>query len=551
MSKTRFIFITGGVVSSIGKGITTATLGALLQGRGFTVKLRKLDPYLNVDPGTMSPIQHGEVYVTNDGAETDMDLGHYERFTGVPTAETDSLTTGKIYSKVLSKERRGDYLGATVQVIPHITDAIKEFCLNHIDATDFVLCEIGGTVGDIEILPFLEAIRQVRNDLGPERVMFIHLTFLPYIKASGELKTKPSQHSVRTLQGAGIQPDLLLCRAEEDIPLSSRKKLALLCNIPERRIIPALNVSSIYEVPLTYHAAGLDLEVCQYFNIQESNEGVEKALVFWKSITYNFKPTHKVKIGMVGKYMKLLDSYKSLIEAIKHGGYANNAEIDIHFFDSDDLDDSFKTMNAIVIPGGYGKRGIKGMIKVIQYAREYKIPILGICLGAQLMCIEYAQHVLGLKNATSTEFDDTTSEPIVILLKEWMSEQGIETRSKEDDLGGTMRLGAYPCTIKPNTLASVVYGQSTIEERHRHRYEINSMRYQKHFELSGLIFSGLSPDGLLPEIIEVKNHPWFLGVQYHPELTSYPFKPHPIFVALVKASIESQISSQKKMQVSV
>lgn len=532
---TRFIFITGGVVSSLGKGITAAVLGNLLKAQGFSIRLRKLDPYLNIDPGTMSPFQHGEVYVTDDGIETDLDLGHYERFTGIPTKSTDYITTGKIYESVLKKERKGEYIGATVQVIPHITNQIKEFIINHTQNLDFVICEIGGTVGDIEVLPFLEAIRQMRYDLGPSQTMFIHLTLLPYIKAAKELKTKPCQHSVKTLQSAGIQPDLLVCRAEEDFLENTIQKLSLFCNLPENRVIKALDVSNIYEIPLTYHESQLDTEVLNYFNLSPSIEPLEKELSFWKGITRDFKPQKKVKVGIIGKYLQVMDSYKSLIEAIKHASYSLKLDVDIIYFDAEQDKLDFSNMQAILVPGGFGQRGFEGKLKAIQYARENKIPYLGICLGAQLMCVEFARNILHISDANTTEFDPKTLNPVVILMEEWVAQHGIEKRSHDANIGGTMRLGSYPCAIRTDTLAYEIYQMPIIEERHRHRYEINAFKYKEQFEQNGLLFSGTSPNGLLPEIVELKDHPFFIGVQFHPELKSYPFKPNPLFVKWLDA----------------
>jgi len=549
MKQPRFIFITGGIVSSLGKGITTAALGNLLQARGFKVKLRKLDPYLNIDPGTMSPIEHGEVFVTDDGAETDLDLGHYERFTGVPAKKTDCITAGKIYDSVLKKERKGEYTGETVQVIPHISNKIKEFILNETEDLDFVLYEIGGTVGDIEILPFLETIRQMRYDVGTENTIFIHLVLLPYLKTSGEIKTKPCQHSVKTLQSAGIQPDLLICRSEEDIDDSIIKKISLFCNVAHKRVIRALDTDNVYKMPLNYHAEGLDKEVCDYFKLSTHAKSLDKTLQFWKSITYDFHPKNTVKIGMVGKYLKLSDSYKSLIEALKHAACSLNLGIEIINFDSEDATQNFSQLDAILVPGGFGSRGIEGKISAIKYARENNMPFFGICLGAQLMCVEFARNSLHLKSAHSVEFDSSTKEPIVMLMKEWISKKGTEERSEKDLIGGTMRLGAYPCFIKPNTLAHKIYGKNHIEERHRHRYEINISQYKQSFEEHGMYFSGTSFDERLPEIIELKDHPFFIGVQFHPELKSSPFAPHPIFREFLKAASTKQNALKVKTDV--
>ncbi|MDH5722745.1 MAG: CTP synthase [Alphaproteobacteria bacterium] len=536
---TRFIFITGGVVSSLGKGLGSAALGALLQARGYSVRLCKLDPYLNVDPGTMSPFQHGEVYVTDDGAETDLDLGHYERFTGVPAKGTDNTTTGRIYTSVLQKERRGDYLGATIQVIPHITNEIQDFIREKDGTADFVLCEIGGTVGDIESLPFLEAIRQFGNEVGRERAIFIHVTLLPYIPAAGELKTKPTQHSVKELMSHGIRPQILLCRADREIEKDERRKIALFCNIDEKKVIPALDVSSIYEVPLTYHAEGLDDEVMDCFGIKKSKK---PDLSKWEKIIQNIKePEGEVKIAIVGKYTNLADSYKSLNEALIHGGIANKVKVRLDFmeaeiFESENPEDYLAGANGILVPGGFGERGAEGKIKAVQYAREKKIPYLGICFGMQMAVIEAARNLCSIKNAGSTEFGPC-KESVVGLMTEWVKGNATEKRKASTDKGGTMRLGAYPCHLEKGTLVRDVYGASDISERHRHRYEVN-MSYRAKLEEAGLRFSGLSPDGTLPEIVEHKDHPWFIGVQFHPELKSKPFDPHPLFVSFIKAAVK-------------
>ena len=536
---TRFIFITGGVVSSLGKGLASAALGALLQARGYKVRLRKLDPYLNVDPGTMSPYQHGEVYVTDDGAETDLDLGHYERFTGVPARRSDSVTTGRIYSNVLAKERRGDYLGATVQVIPHVTDAIKEFVLAETDGEDFVLCEIGGTVGDIESLPFLEAIRQVGNELGRERTLFIHLTLVPYIRSAGELKTKPTQHSVKELQSLGIQPDIVVCRTEMEIPADSRKKIALFCNVRPENVVQALDVDTIYQVPVAYHAQGLDTQVVRHFGLDDKEPDLQR----WKGIVHRVRqPEGEVSIAIVGKYMNLRDSYKSLAEALTHGGIANNVKVKLDWIDSvifeqEDAVQHLEHVNGILVPGGFGERGTEGKISAAQFARERNVPYFGICFGMQMAVIEATRHLVGIKNASSTEFGPTP-EPVVGLLTEWMRGNQIERRNAEDDLGGTMRLGAYEAKLAKGSRVSEVYGGATsISERHRHRYEVNPA-YVDRLEAAGMKFSGMSPDGSLPEIIEIPDHPWFIGVQYHPELKSKPFEPHPLFTSFVKAAVE-------------
>ncbi|MCB1782584.1 MAG: CTP synthase [Alphaproteobacteria bacterium] len=536
---TRYIFITGGVVSSLGKGLGAAALGALLQARGYRVRLCKLDPYLNVDPGTMSPFQHGEVFVTDDGAETDLDLGHYERFTGVPAKATDNTTTGRIYTEVLSRERKGDYLGATIQVIPHITNAIKDFIAEKENTADFVLCEIGGTVGDIESLPFLEAIRQFGNEVGDDRALFLHVTLLPYIPAAGELKTKPTQHSVKELMSAGIRPDILLCRADRPIDDEERAKIALFCNIDVKKVIPALDVSSIYEVPLTYHGEGLDRQVMESFGIKDIPN---LDLSIWENIIHNIKePEGEVKIAIVGKYTNLADSYKSLNEALIHGGIANKVKVKLQFieaeiFESHDPEQYLAGANGILVPGGFGARGAEGKIRAAQYARERKIPYFGICFGMQMAVIEGARNLCGIKKAGSTEFGPC-DEPIVGLMTEWVKDDKKQKRGKDGDLGGTMRLGAYPAKLKKGSRVNEIYESEKISERHRHRYEVN-MAYRERLESEGMTFSGLSPDGLLPEIIEYPDHPWFVGVQFHPELKSKPFDPHPLFVSFIQAAMK-------------
>jgi CTP synthase len=533
---TRYIFITGGVVSSLGKGLAAAALGALLQARGYTVRLCKLDPYLNVDPGTMSPYQHGEVYVTDDGAETDLDLGHYERFTGRPATQTDNITTGRIYTHVLGKERRGDYLGATIQVIPHITDEIKAFVREKEGSADFVLCEIGGTVGDIESLPFLEAIRQFSNEVGTSRSIFIHVTLLPYIATAGELKTKPTQHSVKELMSAGIRPDILLCRADRPIDADETRKIALFCNLPEARVIPAIDVKSIYEVPLTYHAEGLDTQVMACFGLQTA----EPSLARWDDIVDRYKnPESRVKIAIVGKYTTLTDSYKSLNEALIHGGMANRVAVDLKFIESETFEDpsriyELEDVHGILVPGGFGQRGTEGKINAAKFARERKIPYFGICFGMQMAVIEAARNLCGLEGANSTEFGPC-DVPVVGLMTEWLRGNEMEQRGKNGDLGGTMRLGAYPAALKDGSRVAAIYGSKEISERHRHRYEVN-MNFVPQLEEQGMIFSGLSPDGKLPEIVEIQNHPWFVGVQFHPELKSKPFDPHPLFVSFIGAA---------------
>ncbi|MEE8144898.1 MAG: CTP synthase [Kiloniellales bacterium] len=534
---TRFIFITGGVVSSLGKGLTSASLAALLQARGFKVRLRKLDPYLNVDPGTMSPYQHGEVYVTDDGAETDLDLGHYERYTGVAGRKSDNVTTGQIYSKVIARERRGDYLGATVQVIPHVTDAIKEFITADLSGEDFIVCEIGGTVGDIESLPFLEAIRQLGNEKGREGSLFVHLTLVPYIASAGELKTKPTQHSVKELQGLGIQPDILVCRSEHPIPLDARRKIALFCNVPERAVIRALDVDTIYAVPRAYHEEGLDSEVCRHFGIE--TEPLD--LSMWDRVVERIRhPDGEVTIGVVGKYTSLIDSYKSLAEALAHGGVANNVRVNVNWLDSEIFESQgaiqhLENVHGILVPGGFGERGAEGKIAAACFARERSVPYFGICFGMQMAVIEAARHLAGLPGAGSTEFGPC-EDSIVGLLTEWTHGKQVERRNMDSELGGTMRLGAYPCTLLPETKVRNIYGIEKISERHRHRYEVN-INYRQKLEDVGLRFSGLSPDGELPEIVEAEDHPWFIGVQFHPELKSKPYDPHPLFISFIEAAV--------------
>ncbi|MGD8327282.1 MAG: CTP synthase [Sphingomonadales bacterium] len=534
----RFIFITGGVVSSLGKGLLSASLGALLQARGYSVRLRKLDPYLNVDPGTMSPYQHGEVYVTDDGAETDLDLGHYERFTGVASRQSDNVTSGRIYSDILTKERRGDYLGGTVQVIPHVTDAIKEFAIADTDDVDFVLCEIGGTVGDIESLPFMEAIRQLGNELGEKQSIFIHLTLVPYLAAAGELKTKPTQHSVKELRGIGIQPQILICRAEREIPASERAKIALFCNVRKEAVIQALDASSIYAVPIQYHREGLDDEVLRAFGI----EGVPAPdLTRWDEIVERLeKPEGEVTIAVVGKYTGLKDAYKSLSEALTHGGIANRVKVNIDWiesevFETEDVVSRLEHVHGILVPGGFGHRGAEGKIAAAKFAREHDVPYFGICFGMQMAVLEGARHLAGIENANSTEFGPC-KDPLVGLMTEWDSVTGKERRSEDDDLGGTMRLGAYPAKLDGNSHVAAIYGSTEISERHRHRYEVN-ITYKDKLEAAGMRFSGLSPDGELPEIVEYPDHPWFIGVQYHPELKSKPFDPHPLFASFIEAAL--------------
>jgi len=535
---TRFIFITGGVVSSLGKGLSSAALGALLQARGFKVRLRKLDPYLNVDPGTMSPYQHGEVYVTDDGAETDLDLGHYERFTGVPSRRGDNVTTGRIYSTVIQKERRGDYLGGTVQVIPHVTDAIKDFIKADTADADFVLCEIGGTVGDIESLPFLEAIRQLGNELGRARALYVHLTLVPYIPSAGELKTKPTQHSVKELLGLGIQPDILLCRCDREIPADARRKIAQFCNLRESAVIPALDVDTIYQVPVAYHEQGFDSEVMRHFGL----EVPAPDLANWRRTVERIRaPEGEVTIALVGKYVGLKDAYKSLSEALGHGGIANNVRVHLNWIDSEvfEREDAvawLDDVNGILVPGGFGERGTEGKIAAVRFARERKVPFFGICFGMQMAVIEASRTLAGLKGAGSTEFGPA-EHPVVGLMTEWVRGNEVERRNAAGDLGGTMRLGAYPCVLAPGSQVREIYGADSISERHRHRYEVN-INYKAQLEKVGLRFCGLSPDGELPEIVERPDHPWFIGVQFHPELKSKPFEPHPLFASFIGAAVE-------------
>ena len=535
--KTKFIFITGGVVSSLGKGLASASLASILQNRGFKVRLRKLDPYLNVDPGTMSPFQHGEVFVTDDGTEADLDLGHYERFSGVAAKKSDSTTTGKIYQRVIDKERHGDYLGSTIQVIPHVTNEIKNFIVSDLEDEDFVLCEIGGTVGDIEGQPYLEAIRQLAYDLGRNRTMFLHLTLLPYIPTAGELKTKPTQHSVKQLQEYGIQPDMLLCRSQMPIPENERKKIALFCNIREENVIPALDVSNIYQVPLAYSKEGMDKAVCSYFNLPCPDADLSR----WEKIVETLKaPEGEVKIAVVGKYVKLLEAYKSLGEALTHGGIANKYKVRIKWIDAEDLEREepsalLSDVSGILVPGGFGLRGTAGKIAAVKYAREHNIPFLGICFGMQMAVIETMRNILGVKNANTTELDENC-EAVVGLMTEWDKDGAKQIRHKDGDLGGTMRLGAYEAVLKPGSKAAAVYGTELISERHRHRYEVN-IKYKEQLERAGMVISGTSPDGKLPEIVERPDHPWFVAVQFHPELKSKPFAPHPLFVEFVRAAI--------------
>jgi CTP synthase len=538
----RFIFITGGVVSSLGKGLMAASLAALLQARGFKVRLRKLDPYLNVDPGTMSPYQHGEVYVTDDGAETDLDLGHYERFTGVPARQSDNVTSGRIYQGIIQRERRGDYLGATVQVIPHVTNAIKDFIRADISPDcDFIICEVGGTVGDIESLPFVEAIRQFRNDIGREQTLSIHTTLVPYIAAAGELKTKPTQHSVRELTSLGIQPEIIVTRCDRPLPESDREKIALFCNVRREAVVPALDAPSIYSVPAQYHEAGLDAEVLRAFGMEGAPE---PEMSRWDDVLDRlFNPEGEVTIGVVGKYVGLQDAYKSLTEALVHGGLANRVKVNIRWLDAElfehedaELAATLEPCHGILVPGGFGERGTEGKIASVHFARERRVPYFGICLGMQMACIEAARNTAGLEGAGSSEFGDQ-KEPVVGLITEWMSEEGLQRREANGDLGGTMRLGAYEAKLAGNSVVRSIYGSDMISERHRHRYEVN-IHYKEKLEQGGLVFSGMSPDGELPEIVERPDHPWFVGVQFHPELKSKPFDPHPLFASFIEAAVK-------------
>jgi CTP synthase len=535
----RYIFITGGVVSSLGKGLASAALGALLQARGFSVRLRKLDPYLNVDPGTMSPYQHGEVFVTDDGAETDLDLGHYERFTGRHANKQDNITTGRIYQEIIAKERRGDFLGGTVQVIPHVTDAIKDFIRTGNDGYDFVLVEIGGTVGDIEGLPFFEAIRQFGQEQPRGDCLYIHLTLLPYIPTAGELKTKPTQHSVKELRSIGIQPDILLCRADREIPLNERRKIALFCNVRPSAVIQALDVKSIYDVPRAYHSEGLDQEVLDNFGFKDVKE---PDLSKWNDIMHRItQPEGEVTIAVVGKYTGLLDAYKSLQEALIHGGIANKVKVKLEWIESEVFEKQdpapyLDGVHGILVPGGFGERGSEGKIKAATFARTRKVPYFGICFGMQMACIEAARSLCGIENASSTEFGET-AEPVVGTMTEWMKGNELEIRKAGGDLGGTMRLGAFDASLKPGSKIAAIYGTTRISERHRHRYEVNT-RYRDRLEKAGMSFAGMSPDGLLPETVEYPDHPWFIGVQYHPELKSKPFQPHPLFKSFIAAAID-------------
>lgn len=538
---TRFIFITGGVVSSLGKGLTSASIAVLLQERGYSVRIRKLDPYLNVDPGTMNPIQHGEVYVTEDGAETDLDLGHYERFTNVNARRSDNITSGRIYSDLISRERRGDYLGATVQVIPHVTNLIKEFVTADILGTDFLICEIGGTVGDIEALPFFEAIRQLGNELGSERVLYAHLTLVPYVSAAKELKTKPTQHSVKELRSIGIQPDILICRTEHKIPASEKQKIALFCNVRPESVIEALDTDVIYGVPINYHNEGLDKQIVKHFNLSPTKE---LKLKVWQDIVDKVRnPSGEVTVAIVGKYVTLSDAYKSIIESLDHAGISSNVKVKLKWINSrkfleGEAKDEMKNVNAILVPGGFGEEGAEGKIAAAKYARENKIPYFGICFGMQMAVIECARNLCGMKNATSTEFKPHNN-PVIGMMTEWETKDGKEIRQVGGNLGGTMRLGSYDCILKKGSKVREIYGKAEISERHRHRYEVN-INYKDKLEKAGLIFSGISPDGNLPEIVEYKDHPWFIGVQFHPEFKSRPFAAHPLFKSFIEAAKKSR-----------
>jgi CTP synthase len=535
----RFIFVTGGVVSSLGKGLAAASLASLLQHHGFKVRIRKLDPYLNVDPGTMSPYQHGEVYVTDDGAETDLDLGHYERFTGVTSKKSDNITSGRVYQDIIKRERKGEYLGGTVQVIPHVTNEIKKFIDNDLHGEDFIICEIGGTIGDIESLPFIEAIRQFHYENDTSMSMFIHVTLVPYIASSGELKTKPTQHSVKELRSLGIQPNILLCRADREIPKEERDKIALFCNVSKDNVIQAINAPTIYEVPINFMNEGLDKRVLEYFNLKTDKT---LDLKMWKNVAeFILKPEGEVNINIVGKYTGLADAYKSLNEALSHGGISNKIKVKINWIESEDLtisnlDNKLSQSDGILVPGGFGKRGSEGKILAIKYARENNIPYFGICFGMQLAAIEAVRNILNIDDASSSEFGDTNSS-VVGLMTEWAKEDQLEKRGIDSDLGGTMRLGAFDAIVKPDTKAFEIYGDKNISERHRHRYEVNS-NYCAPLKEKGIIFSAFSPDGLLPEILEIPSHPWFVGVQFHPELKSRPFEPHPLFKSFIGAALK-------------
>ena len=535
----KFIFVTGGVLSALGKGIASASIRRLLESHGYKITIKKFDPYLNIDPGTMSPFQHGEVYVTDDGAETDLDLGHYERFTGVAASQADNITTGRIYQQIIAKERRGDYLGSTVQVIPHVTDAIKEFVVTGNEDTDFVLCEIGGTVGDIEGLPFFEAIRQLGNELPRGQTAFVHLTLVPFIPSAGELKTKPTQHSVKELRSIGIQPDILLCRADRPLPKDERRKIALFCNVRPEAVVQALDVQSIYDVPIAYHREGLDRELLAACGVTDAPE---PDVAMWQEISETVaEPDGEVTIAIVGKYTGLKDAYKSLTEALVHGGIANKVKVNLEWiesqvFESEDAAAYLEDVNGILVPGGFGERGAEGKIQAARYARTRGLPYFGICFGMQMAVIEVARDLAGIEGASSTEFG-ATDEPLIGLMTEWMKGEELERREQNGNLGGTMRLGAFDAVLAKGSKAAEIYGSTNISERHRHRFEVNA-RYRDKLEAAGLLFSGLSPDGLLPEIVEIPGHPWFIGVQFHPELKSRPFEPHPLFKSFIGAAVE-------------
>jgi len=540
-SRTKFIFVTGGVLSSLGKGLAAASIGALLECRGLTVTFQKLDPYINVDPGTMNPFQHGEVFVTDDGAETDLDMGHYERYTNAVMAQINNYTSGRIYYAVITKERRGEYLGGTVQVIPHITDEIKRAVLQLSGSVDVAIIEIGGTIGDIEGLPFLEAIRHLRFDLGRENTLFIHVTLVPYIKTAGEVKTKPTQHSVKELRAIGIQPDILLCRTEKPLSKEIKSKIALFCNVEAEAVITAIDVKSIYEVPLRFHNEGLDEKILEKLNIWTGSPRIEP----WTELLHKIKnPSRKVTIGIIGKYVELTESYKSLHESLMHGGIANDAKVELRYISAEDLEhqpagDLVKGCHGILVPGGFGERGVEGKIKAITYARENKIPYFGICLGMQLAVIEFCRSVAGMQDVNSTEFCRETEHPVIYLIKEWFDYRTnrIQVRDETSEMGGTLRLGSYPCRLVPGTLAAAAYGEAEIHERHRHRYEFNNI-YREELGNHGLRVSGASPDDALVEIVELAGHPWFLGCQFHPEFKSKPMRPHPLFREYVKAALE-------------
>jgi len=547
--KTKFIFITGGVLSSLGKGLAAAAIGALLESRGLTVTFQKLDPYINVDPGTMNPFQHGEVFVTDDGAETDLDMGHYERYTNAVMAQINNYTSGRIYYSVIMKERRGEYLGGTVQVIPHITDEIKRAVMQLDGSVDIAIVEIGGTIGDIEGLPFIEAIRQLRTELGPEYSLFIHLTLVPYIKSAGEIKTKPTQHSVKELLSSGIQPDILVCRTEVPIDENIKKKIALFCNVQPNEVITAIDVDTIYEVPLRLHAEGLDDRILEHLNIWTGSPNIKP----WEELVEKIRnPRHSVTIGITGKYVDLTESYKSLHEALVHGGIANEARVELEYISAEELEkgdpaELLSNCDGILVPGGFGSRGMEGKIRAIRHARENRVPFFGICLGMQLAVVEFARNIAGLKNADTVEANPETPDPIIFLMTEWFDfrTQQTQNRDENSDMGGTLRLGSYPCVLKPGTLAHQAYGRDEIQERHRHRYEFNNA-YRQQFEEKGLVVSGASPDDTLVEIVELADHPWYLGCQFHPEFKSKPMHPHPLFREFIRAALQQKQRGEKR-----